>query len=349
LGNDINVIKSTNGGASWSSPVAVSTGSTYGQGSDPAVGANGELYVVWTDAFSYATQYFVKSTNGGSSFSSPLLVASGAQANIPWSQSGPTTFPSIACDISGGPRNGYIYVTWCDGRNGDADVFLSRSTDHGSTWSSALRVNNDGIGNGKVQAWPWVAVNNTGLISIVFYDTRNTPNNNTIECWVARSSDGGTTFTNEALSTQQSPTSEPNTDVRFGDYIGVDFWTNKIIPVWTDERAGGFDMEIYSANYDITGVAPVVNAIPKIYELQQNYPNPFNPTTTINFVLPKESKINLSIYDINGKLVSKIFDGNMNSGKHSITWSGNNIASGVYFCKLTTDGFEDTKKMLLIK
>ena len=349
LGNDINVIKSTNGGTTWSAPVAVSTGATYGQGSDPAVGANGELYVVWTDAFSYSTQYFSKSTNSGGSFSSPFIVATGPSANIPWSQSGPTTFPSIACDISGGARNGYIYVTWCDGRNGDADVFLSKSTDRGSTWSSALRVNNDGLGNGKVQAWPWIAVNNTGLISIVFYDTRNTPNNNTIECWVARSSDGGSTFTNEVLSTQQSPTNQPNTDVRFGDYIGVDFWTNKIIPVWTDERTGGYDMDIYSANYDITGVAPVVNTIPKNYELEQNYPNPFNPTTTISFNLPKESKLNLSVYDINGRLVSQIFDGNMSAGKHSITWSGNNLSSGVYFYKLSTDGFTDTKKMMLVK
>lgn len=349
LGNDINVIKSTNGGASWSSPVAVSTGATYGQGSDPAVGANGELYVVWTDAFSYSTQYFAKSTNSGASFTSPLVVASGPSANIPWSQSGPTTFPSIACDISGGSRNGYIYVTWCDGRNGDADAFLSKSTDRGSSWSSPVRVNNDGIGNGKVQAWPWIAVNNTGLVSIVFYDTRNTPNNNTIECWVARSSDGGSTFTNEVLSTQQSPTNEPNSDVRYGDYIGVDFWTNKIIPVWTDERAGGFDMDIYSANYDITGVAPIVNTIPKNYGLEQNYPNPFNPTTTIDFYLPNEGKINLRVYDINGRMVSKIFDGNMNAGKHSITWSGNNLSSGVYFYKLIAGDFNETRKMLLIK
>ncbi|MFI5144784.1 MAG: T9SS type A sorting domain-containing protein, partial [Ignavibacteria bacterium] len=330
LGADIKVIRSTDMGGTWSSPANVSSNGT-GQGSDPAVGANGEVYVVWVNANTWGTQYFSKSTDGGVTFSTQTVFASGNAGNIPWSQSGPTTFPAVACDISGGPRNGNIYVVWGDGRNGDEDVFLERSTDRGSTWSSPVRINNDGIGNGKVQAWPWIAVNQNGLISVVFYDTRNTSSNNNIECWVARSSDGGVTFTNEVLSTQQSPTNQPNTDVRFGDYIGVDFWTNKIIPVWTDERAGGFDMEIYSANYDITGQGPILTSIPKSYELQQNYPNPFNPNTTISFNLPKATNINLSIYDVNGQLVYKLIDGMVSSGFHKVNWDASNYSSGVYF------------------
>lgn len=247
LSPDIRLIRSTNGGLNWSTPVNVSSSATDGQGSDPAVGVNGELYVTWIGGFTSDVQYFNKSTDGGLTFGTPVQVASGPVPVIPWSQSGGTTFPSIATDISGGPRNGYIYITWCDGTNGDCDVFLSRSTDHGATWSSRVRVNNDGIGNGKVQAWPWIAVNNDGSIAINFFDTRNTPNNNTIEAWIARSNDGGLTFTNDVMSSQQSPTATPNSDVRYGDYIGVDYWNGKIVPVWTDERAGGFDMDIYTA------------------------------------------------------------------------------------------------------
>lgn len=350
LSPDIRLIRSTNGGQTWSTPANVSSSATDGQGSDPAVGANGEVYVVWNGGFGVDVQEFNKSTDGGLTFGTPVAVASGPSPNVPFSQSGFTAFPSIACDVSGGPRSGYIYVSWCDNRNADADVFISRSTDHGNTWSSALRVNNDGLGNGKCQAWPWIAVNNQGLISIVFYDTRNTPSNNIIEAWMARSSDGGLTFTNEVLSTQQSPTNEPNSDVRFGDYIGNDFWTNKIVPVWTDERAGGFDMEIYTANIDIlSGINPVVNTIPSQYELRQNYPNPFNPSTKINFSLPKQSNIELSIFDINGQLVSKVYEGEMNAGEHSITWDGGKVSSGIYFYRLTTNGFTETKKMMLIK
>jgi hypothetical protein len=352
LSPDIRLIRSTDGGTTWSTPANVSSGGTTdGQGSDPVVGANGEVYVTWNGGSGVDIQEFNKSTNGGLSFGTPIAVATGPSPVVPFSQSGFTAFPSIACDVSGGPRNGYIYVSWCDNRNGDADVFVARSTDHGSTWSGAVRVNNDGIGNGKCQAWPWIAVNDSGKIAVLYYSCQNTPNNNTIEAWMGRSYDGGLTFQDTVLSTQQSPTATPNSDVRFGDYLGNDYWTNKIVPVWTDERAGGFDMEIYTANLidNVTGIAPVVNSTPKNYELQQNYPNPFNPTTTISFLLPKESKINLSVYDINGQLVSRIFDGNMNAGKHSITWSGNNLSSGVYFYKLTTNGFSDTKKMLLVK
>ncbi len=345
---DIKLIRSTDGGTTWSTPANVGTNGTSGQGSDVAVGLNGEVYVTWTD---YNNQYFSKSTDGGLTFSAPIAAATGPAANIPWGQSGNVTFPSIAADISSATRTGYIYITWCDGRNDGGDIFLTRSTDHGATWSTALRINNDPIGNGKIQAWPWIAVNQSGKIAIAYYDTRNTANNNIIEAWVARSNDHGLTFTNEVLSTQQSPTNVPNSDVRFGDYIGNDFWTNKIIPVWNDERAGGFDMEIYTAVVDITlGLPPVVSTIPSSYELMQNYPNPFNPSTTIIFSIPKTANIELKIYDINGKETEMLTSGSYTAGEHRITWDAGKYASGAYFYKLTaSDGFSETKKMLLIK
>jgi hypothetical protein len=349
LSPDIRLIRSSDGGQTWSPTVNVSTTSTNGQGSDPAVGINGEVYVTWT-SYSYNTEYFNKSTDGGLTFGTPVTVATGAAGNIPWSQGGTTQFPSIACDVSGGPRNGYIYIVWCDGRNSDEDCFLSRSTDHGVTWSAPTRINNDPVSNGKVQAWPWIAVNDSGRIAVTFYDTRNTPDNNTIEAWLARSSDGGVTFMNEVISTQQSPTNKPNTDVRFGDYISCDFWHNKIVPVWTDERAGGYDQSIYTAVIDLAvGTEPIVSKIPSGFELKQNYPNPFNPSTTISFNLPQAGNIELSIFDINGKLVSKVYNGMMNAGAHSITWDGSNFSSGVYFYKLSEDNFTETKKMLMIK
>jgi Secretion system C-terminal sorting domain len=349
LSPDIRLIRSTNGGVSWSAPVNVSSSSTNGQGSDPAVGVNGEVYVVWVN-YSYNTQYFNKSTNGGLSFGTPVIVASGTAPYIPWSQTGPTTFPSIAVDFSGGPGNGNIYITWCDGRNGDADVFLSRSTDHGSTWSSAIRVNNDPVSNGKVQAWPWIAVNDSGKIAILFYDTRNTPTTNIIEAWLALSDNGGASFTNEVLSSVQSPTNKPNSDVRFGDYIGVDFWGNKVVPVWTDERSGGYNQEIYTSVVDITtGVEPAANGIPDNFELEQNYPNPFNAASKIEFYLPEKSWVTLKVYDEMGREVSTSLDGWVDRGKQYVNFYGDNFASGVYFYKLTAGHYTETRKMVLVK
>ena len=235
------LIKSTNDGVTWSSPVTVSDASGV-QGSFPAVSTDGELYVVWRYYSGGGQIRFDKSTDGGVTFGTDRIVNSAPDS---W-------FPHMAVDHSGGPFNNYIYVVWNDTRNGDDDAFLSISSDRGNTWSSAIRVNNDPIGNGKIQYWPSIAISELGEIVILFYDTRNTSNNNVIEAYIARSTNGGATFSNELLSTQPSPTNIPNSDVRFGDYIDIDFYGGNIVPVWTDERAGGYDMDIY------TGLIPPI-------------------------------------------------------------------------------------------
>jgi hypothetical protein len=235
-GTEILLIRSIDEGVTWSSPVSVSDGQGV-QGSFPAVGPNGELYVVWHNYNNSGQMMFDKSTDGGVTFGIDKVVSSAPNA---W-------FPHMAVDLSGGPRHGYIYVTWNDERNSDDDAFLSYSSDDGDTWSPATRLNNDPVGNGKLQYWPSIAVSELSEISIIFYDTRNTPNNNFIEAYLARSADGGLTFTNELISTEPSPTSIPNGDVRFGDYINIDAYGGNIIPVWTDERAGSVDMDIYTA------------------------------------------------------------------------------------------------------
>ena len=348
----IKCMKSTNSGINWSTAYNVSNSSSSGQGSDLAVGYNGEVYIVWMGGSSDDIQWFSKSTDGGVTFSTPANIAEGPTPSVPFSQSGYLTFPSIATDITSGPRSGYVYVTWCDARNGDADVFLIRSTNHGSSWSTPVRVNNDPISNGKLQCWPWIAVDDSGRIAIVYYDSRNTSSNSIIEAWVAASMDGGQTFANAVLSTAQSPTNTPGTNVRFGDYIGIDFWGNHIVPVWTDERAGGNNQETYTAvvvGMPTGGILPLVNTFPEGYKLSQNYPNPFNPSTTINFEIPKSSHIILKVYDINGKEVETLYSGVLNGGEYSIKWDGSNYSSGIYFYKLETPNFVETRKMMLIK
>ena len=224
--------RSTDGGLTWSPSLEFDDAGNGGQGSDPAVGSNGDIYVVWENG----GVYFDKSTDGGASFGTDQLLPINCYNG----------FPSIAVDHSGGPNDGTLYVVGTDW-NGDYDVYFTSSTDGGNTWSTGLRVNDDLIGNGKNQYWPWISVDEWGNIAIVYLDTRNTPNNNIFEAYIAYSTDGGQTFTNELLGTAQSTTNTPNQAVRFGDYIGIDAWGGKALPVWTDERAGGFDMDIYSA------------------------------------------------------------------------------------------------------
>ena len=104
-----------------------------------------------------------------------------------------------------------------------------------------------------------------------------------------------------------------------------------------------------------TGVKRIDTSIPLAYDLSQNYPNPFNPSTTIDFALPKISKVSVVIYDILGREVVRLIDGDLKqAGNYRVQWNsqnrfGNTVATGVYFYRLQAGGFVSTKKMLLLK
>jgi hypothetical protein len=85
------------------------------------------------------------------------------------------------------------------------------------------------------------------------------------------------------------------------------------------------------------------------FELFQNYPNPFNPATIINFQIPVESHVTLKIFNLLGKEIATLIDGNLTAGKHQIDFSGEKLSSGVYFYRIDAGGFTSTKKLMLMK
>ncbi len=100
--------------------------------------------------------------------------------------------------------------------------------------------------------------------------------------------------------------------------------------------------------------------LPKSFALLPNYPNPFNPNTTISLVIPHvsptgQARITLHVYDINGRQVRTLVNGQMEAGEHQVVWDGTDdrgvpVASGVYFYRLTTgSGFVATRKMVLLR
>jgi hypothetical protein len=88
---------------------------------------------------------------------------------------------------------------------------------------------------------------------------------------------------------------------------------------------------------------------PEKFELSQNYPNPFNPSTQIDFEIPKDGNVNISIYDNSGKLVSTLTDGFKAAGYYSVIFNASNLSSGVYFYRLESQNISQVKKMTLIK
>ena len=88
---------------------------------------------------------------------------------------------------------------------------------------------------------------------------------------------------------------------------------------------------------------------PAEYHLSQNYPNPFNPVTSIEFALPWTTETNLSIYNIMGQKVEVLIDDQIKAGYHRLEWDASEMASGIYFCRLTAGHFTETKRMILMK
>jgi len=105
----------------------------------------------------------------------------------------------------------------------------------------------------------------------------------------------------------------------------------------------------YNGETIVTGIQPVGNSIPDVFQLSQNYPNPFNPVTNINFSIPKSGSVKLEVYDILGKVVATLVNENVKAGNYKVDFDASNLSSGVYFYRINTDGFSDIKKMMLVK
>ena len=89
--------------------------------------------------------------------------------------------------------------------------------------------------------------------------------------------------------------------------------------------------------------------MPSHFRLGQNYPNPFNPSTTISFDIPTRNAVSLKVYDILGKEVMTLADGEYSAGSYNITADLSRLASGMYLYRLKALNFMDVKKMVLTK
>ena len=91
------------------------------------------------------------------------------------------------------------------------------------------------------------------------------------------------------------------------------------------------------------------SALIKGFKIFMAYPNPFNPKTVIAYELEDARELSISIVDINGRLVTKLYSGFQVSGFHELTWQPQDISAGIYFCRLTSDGNTITRKIVLLK
>jgi hypothetical protein len=101
--------------------------------------------------------------------------------------------------------------------------------------------------------------------------------------------------------------------------------------------------------YEPMSVGDGGGSLPKAFTLNQNYPNPFNARTIIQYSLPQDAHVNIEIYDLLGREVETVLDGDQQAGYYQVTWNASYRPSGIYFYRIKADDFTEMKKMLLLK
>ncbi|MBD3168446.1 MAG: T9SS type A sorting domain-containing protein [candidate division Zixibacteria bacterium] len=473
---NIHVIRSTDGNNSWSSPVRISDAGGV-QWPNPVVGADGVVYVAWVSY--YDDIRLDRSYNGGASWGSDINITDIYTASDYINGSILVfSYPALDADISGGEYHGNLYLAYMDRTSGDYDIYFRRSTNEGSSWSSAARLNDDSFNNGRDQFHPWLVVDENGVITVMFYDRRNDPNNLLYDIYITQSSDAGYTWTeNQRVTTVSSNPTTLTTAGLIGEYSGLSVRNGVANLAWTDFRLGDQDtysarIETYSASdlsiemipdetppvyviaggsfsytgvlanntgqqqvsdvwvnltipgggsygpvqefynvvlnpnqqisvpdiiQDVPGFAPegtynyIANCgnypsdiidsdtfqfivyhlgdgaetggdwklagwfdndsyeLPRTSGLLGNYPNPFNASTTIRYTLTDDRDVSLKVYNLMGELVEILVGEHKTAGNHSVRWDGTQMASGIYYYKLTVGDESYTKRMTLLK
>lgn len=264
-------------GATFPTDVLVSDAGSLNTFGMPAVGPNGEVYVVWDDQSNASTSSAIRmdvSLDNGNTFGTDRLVGTTnvTRGNtnrydiLAQPDRGILAVPSIAVDRSGGPNNGRIYVAYTIVGGGgfhDTDVVVRYSDNQGVNWSGEMLVNTDGGTNS--QFLPWLDVDQvTGQVVVVWYDARNDVNNQQVEAFVGYSNDGGNSFTNVLVSDNPSDqsTNNPNrTTNNFLEYIGIASLNGVAFPVWADNSLDFSDLDFFTDQIPI-GEPPVADAGP---------------------------------------------------------------------------------------
>lgn len=274
----------------------------------------------------------------------------------------PNAFQS-GSNIEFGQNSGMFFlnenVGWFTGyiaENQPSRVY--RTTDGGNSWASTTLPNGTGF-NINLAAFD---ANNVFVIMQQAAPT------------VRRSTDGGATFVNPTPGLSTIPTAiaaRPNTNELYVTTTnsilkstdGGNTWTAEAIPsnitglnflIFANERNGwacganGMIVKYQPATTSSIG-GNAVSEKPSTFKLMQNYPNPFNPTTTITYQLPSVSDVKLEVFDVLGRKVATLINARQTPGLHSVNFNATPLASGVYFYRLQTASFVETKKMLLVK
>jgi|GEM_PF-1215914 len=132
-------------------------------------------------------------------------------------------------------------------------------------------------------------------------------------------------------------------------YVGGD---GSLMAMWFVNEFTGHctnNSSIYKTTNGGVWITQISSAIPENFELYQNYPNPFNPTTRIKFSVPQKEFVNITIYDISGKIIRTLVNQTLTEGIYETKFDAENFSTGIFFCKMTSRKYTAIKKMIYVK
>ena len=219
---------------------------------------------------------------------------------------------SLSSAFPGTPASIYfinVNTGWIAGSNG----FIMKTTNAGINWASQI----SGI---------------SGTIKSLYFS-------DSLTGWfcgqnglIKKTTSGGSVWGTQVSNT----TSNLNYIVFINSSTGYVCGNNGIILRTTD--AGG-----------ITAASENGNQLPNDYRLYQNFPNPFNPTTTIKYSIAKSGSVSLKVFDVTGREVAALVNRKLSAGNYETSFNCENLSGGVYFYKIMSEDFSDTKRMVIIK
>lgn len=357
----IKLVRSTDGGLTFSAPISVSPTYSYlptedrpiVQGSMPAVGPDGTVYVSYYDSIEdgpwkglYAPSV-VSSTDGGRFFSKPSVIEFVPELDFTLRPTIFRAWSSMFPIIGTGPE-GNVYVVFAVNPAGpdDSDVMFSSSTDRGKTWSKPKRVNDDSTT--RDQFFPFIAVSKNGTIHIIWGDMRDDPDDIRYHIYYTRSGDQGRTFIPNSRVTDFPSNPSFGISIFVGDYFFMAVSDRDVHIAWTDSRLGVRGL----SNQDIGVARQEFIKSPAIFISPPT--GPAGSTVTIQgfnfgtrgrdvFILLDDVLIASALTDENGRFVTKIFIPISGSGSHivrAIDESGN--AAELSF--FTSFGFDNIQQ-----
>ncbi len=321
-----------------------------------AVGNYGELYIAGTFD---PNNYFevTKSTNANIpasviSWDSPVTVdLDGVIGNDPEiNPVGILGQVNIDIDRSTGPGRGNVYVLASVMRssNGDpGDVMFAKSTDGGLTWSPPVRINDD-TSTTNTQWFGVMSVAPNGRIDVAWLDTRDAPlHTDNSDLYYSYSIDQGNTWSvNARLSDTFDPhVGYPQQD-KIGDYIGMISDNTGANLAWANTLNNEEDVYYSYINPMLTGVA---NQKKDNYYALSCYPNPFHTKTVIRYQVPDDNFVRLDICDLYGQVLTTLINKKHSAGIYNITFSGDMLTAGFYFCRMTAGDHVQTARMIRIE